>query len=105
MGKHTLRVTIFSRQNCHLCDVVLKMATRLQAEAPFDLTKVDISEDVGLTRDYGDRIPVVLIDGVEACAGKVTEGALRRAIKKARWSRPISRILSRLGLRSSPSRG
>jgi hypothetical protein len=105
MDKHTVQVTVLSRQNCHLCDVVLKIAKRLQAEAPFDLTKVDIGDDVVLTRAYGDRIPVVLIDGVEACAGKVTEGALRRAIKRARWSRPISRILSRLGLGSSPSRG
>src|SRR5512146_2729728 len=35
--------------------------------------------------------------------GENHEGDLRRAIKKARWRRPISRILSRLGY--APKRG
>lgn len=98
-----LDVTIFSRPDCHLCEVVLKIARRLQEEAPFTLTKVDISKDANLTHRYGTKIPVVLIDQIEACAGKVTEGDLRRALKKARWRRPISRILSRLGM--TPTRG
>jgi len=46
---------------------------------------------------------IVLLDEVEHFVGKVTEGELRRAIKKARWRRPISRILSRLGF--APTRG
>jgi len=98
-----LEVTILSRQDCHLCEVAVKIARRLQEETPFSLTKVDIGEDATLTSRYGARIPVVLIDHVEACAGKITEGDLRRALKRARWRRPISRILSRLGL--TPTRG
>lgn len=94
-----LQMTILSRPDCHLCEVVLKMARRLQEETAFDLTKVDISLDAELARLYGTRIPVVLVDHVEACAGKITEGDLRRALKKARWRRPISRILSRLSQR------
>lgn len=98
-----LEITILSRPDCHLCEVVLKIARRLQEEAPFSLTKVDITDDEDLARRYGTRIPVVLIDQVEACASKITEGDLRRALKKARWRRPISRILSRFGL--TPTRG
>ncbi len=98
-----LELTILSRPDCHLCDVVLKIARRLQDDTPFNLTKVDISDDADLVRRYGTRIPVVLIDHHEACAGKITERDLRKALKKARWRRPISRILSRLGL--TPPRG
>jgi len=91
-----LTLTILSRADCHLCHVAVKMARALQSELPFEMTEVDIDGDAGLTARYGERIPVVLIDGVERLAGKITEGELRRAVKRARWRRPISRILSRL---------
>ena len=51
-----------------------------------------------LVAQYGDRVPVVLIDGRESFPAKITGGELRKAIKKARWRNPISRILSRVKL-------
>jgi hypothetical protein len=98
-----IEVTVFSRQDCHLCHVVLKMARRIQAEVPFLLTPVDIAGDPALEARYGARIPVVLIDRMEKLSGRMTERQLRRAIKWARWTRPISRILSRAG--GTPARG
>ena len=91
-----IKVTILSRHECHLCDVVLRIAQQVQTEVPFTLTHMNIDEQADLVTRYGDRVPVVLIDQVEAFAGKVTEGDFRRAVKKARWRQPISRILSRL---------
>ncbi len=96
-------VTIFSRQDCHLCEVVLRMARRIQIDIPFRLEHIDISGDPDLSYRHGTRIPVVLIDRVERFAGQVTERELRAAIKKARWRGPISRILSRF--RSALRRG
>ena len=92
-----IRVTILSRENCHLCDVVYRIATHLQSELHIEASKVSIESDRVLMERYGARVPVILLDEVEQFEGNVTEGALRRAIKKARWRRPISRILSRLG--------
>jgi len=102
MSMH-IRVTILSREDCHLCEVVHRIALRLQSELHIETHKVPIEHDRVLSERYGTRVPVVLLDDVEHLAGKVTEGELRRAIKKARWRRPISRILSRLGF--SPKRG
>ena len=98
-----VHVTILSREECHLCDVVYRIATHLQSEMNITTTKVSIEGNTVLTERYGSRVPVVLLDEIEHVAGKVTEGELRRAIKKARWRRPISRILSRLGC--GPKRG
>jgi Glutaredoxin-like domain (DUF836) len=98
-----VRMTILSRDNCHLCRVIYRIALHLQSEASIEIQKVSIESDMTLMERYGTRVPVVLLDGVEHFAGAVTEGELRRAIKKARWRRPISRILSRLGF--APSRG
>ena len=92
-----VRVTILSRENCHLCKVVYRIALHLQSELNIEMSTVQIEGDKVLTERYGARVPVVLLDEVEHFAGKVTEEELRRAIKKARWRRPISRILSRLG--------
>ena len=98
-----VRVTILSREDCHLCDVVYRIAIQLQSELHIETSKVHIEGDRVLMERYGTRVPVVLLDEVEHFTGKVTEGELRRAIKKARWRRPISRILSRLGF--TPKRG
>ena len=98
-----IRVTILSRENCHLCDVVYRIATHLQSELHIETSKVPIENDQFLMMRYGTRVPVILLDEVEHFAGNVTEGELRRAIKKARWRRSISRILSRLGY--APKRG
>ncbi len=98
-----IRVTVLSRDDCHLCDVVYRIATHLQSELHIETSKVSIENDRVLMERYGARVPVVLLDEVEQFEGNVTEGELRRAIKKARWRRPISRILSRLGY--APKRG
>lgn len=91
-----IQVTILSRHQCELCDVVLNMARRLQATTPFGLNHVNIDADAQLLARYGSRVPVLLIDQVEIGSGAITEAGLRRAIKRARWRKPISRILSRL---------
>jgi hypothetical protein len=73
------------------------MAVRLQLELHIDTKKISIEDDIDLMEHYGARVPVVLLDDIEYFSGHVTERELRRAIKKARWRRPISRILSCLG--------
>ena len=98
-----VRVTILSREDCHLCGVVYRIALHLQSELHIETNKVFIEGDRVLMERYGARVPVVLLDEVEHFTGKVTEVELRRAIKKARWRKPISRILSRLGC--APKRG
>ena len=91
-------VTIYSRSDCHLCQVVHRMAQHLQGELAFQLHYVDVDARPDWVGHFGDRVPVVLIDQREIFSGRVTEGQLRRAIEKARWRNPISRILSRLKL-------
>lgn len=93
-----MRVTIMSRRECHLCHVVARVAAQVQEDLAFQLTIVDVDSEQHLRREYGDRIPVVLLDDREILSGKVTGGELRKAIQRARWRNPISRILSRVKL-------
>lgn len=89
-----MHVTILSRTDCHLCDVVMRIAQQVQSETPFTLTRVNIDEQADLAARYGDRVPVVLIDQVEIFSGKVTEGEFRRAIQKANSKGLLTRLLS-----------
>ena len=91
-------ITIYSRSGCHLCEVVHRIAQRIQQDVPFHLAYVDVESNPMWVERFGHRVPVVLIDQREACAGRITEGRLRQAIEKARRRSPISRILSRLKL-------
>jgi len=77
-----IRVTILSREGCHLCDVIYRIATHLQPELHIEINIVDVDSDSSLAERYGARVPIVLLDEIEHFAGSVTEEELRRAIKK-----------------------
>ena len=97
-------VIIYSRPGCHLCDVVERIARRVQADLPFTLTRMNVDESADLAARYGDRVPVVLIDQVETFAGKVTEGEFRRAIQKASRKGFFSRVLASFRMFKKPVR-
>ena len=89
-----IQVTILSRHQCELCEVVLSTARRLQATMSFGLNLKDIDADAHLLARYGSRVPVVLIDQVEAFSGKVSERELRQAIEKAGQKGSMSKFIS-----------
>jgi len=94
---HDLQITILS---CSLCKAAFELARRLQPTLGFSLEERDISDDDLLRARYGLQIPVLMVNGVEAGWGQITDEMIREAIRKgikgARWRRSISRILSRL---------
>jgi long-chain acyl-CoA synthetase len=74
------RVTLLSRVDCHLCDVARADLRRITAELGVALSEVDVDTDAELRAEYGDRLPVILIDGVEHGYWRVEEERLRRAL-------------------------
>ena len=57
------QVTIYSRQNCHLCEVAKDVVESAKNEAEFDFEVVFIDGDAGLEKEYGEEVPVTLING------------------------------------------
>jgi hypothetical protein len=55
-----MRLTLFQRDDCHLCDLAL--AELAQARVP-DFESVFIDDDAALEMRYGVRIPVLRRDG------------------------------------------
>ena len=69
-------MTLYGKPGCHLCDEAREVVERVRAEHPFDLREVDVSLDPGLNREYGERIPVLSVNGEELFDFFVEEAAL-----------------------------
>jgi glutaredoxin len=69
------RLTLISRNGCHLCEVAEQALDRI---APGQWERIDVESSIELERDYGDRVPVVLLDGEEHGYWRVEEERLLR---------------------------
>jgi uncharacterized membrane protein len=56
-----IEVTLYSRKDCHLCDVAQSYLEELQSYVPHHLTIIDVDSDNKLRNMYGFNVPVVLI--------------------------------------------
>ena len=73
-----MRLTVYVRAACHLCDDMLRALQRYQAQLGFQLQAVDVDADPGLARRYGERIPVLMAGETELCHYFLDETALLR---------------------------
>jgi hypothetical protein len=74
------RVVVLTRQGCHSCEVAEADVRRICAELDVEWATADVDADPELRGEYGDRVPVFLVDGVEHGYWKVEEDRLRRAL-------------------------
>jgi glutaredoxin len=74
------RLTLYTKPDCSLCDSAAAALARVRERAAFELDVVDISRDPRLRASYGERIPVVLVDGELAFEYEVDEQALEHRL-------------------------
>jgi glutaredoxin len=72
------RVQLLTREGCHLCVTAAETLTRIAGEAGLPVELVDVDEDAELRAEYGDRVPVVMLDGREHSYFTVDVVRLRR---------------------------
>jgi len=75
-----VKLTLYGKAGCCLCDEAKAALAEVRQEIPFDLEEVDVSLDPRLNREYGERIPVVDVDGEEAFELGVDAAALRNLL-------------------------
>ncbi len=75
-------VTLITRVGCHLCEDAATVLARLSAELGFRYAEVDVDADPALRDEYGDHVPVILVDGREHGYWRVEEDRLRRALSR-----------------------
>ena len=78
-----IRLTMYSRPGCHLCDdmktVVRRTIDRLP-QGTFEIDEIDISTDPELEARYGVEIPVLLVDGRKVAKYRIREDELARIV-------------------------
>jgi uncharacterized membrane protein len=101
-----IEVTLYSRKDCHLCDVAQKHLEDLQSSIPHHLTIIDVDRDIKLQNLYGFNVPVVLVGPYKLSApiekkdleislmavkhSQEQEAKLDKAIEEGRLQIPVS---------------
>jgi glutaredoxin len=75
-------VTLYGKPGCHLCDEARSVVATVRRERPFELREVDVTTDPSLHKSYGERIPVVEVNGEEAFEYVVEPEELRRMLDR-----------------------
>jgi len=74
------RLTLYGKPGCHLCDDARAAVAEVGTEMELEVEEVDISTDPRLHREYGERIPVLDVDGEEALELGFDAPALRKSL-------------------------
>ncbi|HEX8855605.1 MAG TPA: glutaredoxin family protein [Thermoleophilaceae bacterium] len=75
-------VTLYGKPGCCLCDDAREVVLSVRQSTPFALEEVDVSLDSALHRQYGERIPVVAVDGEELFEYHVDPDALADSVSR-----------------------
>jgi glutaredoxin len=84
------KVLVYSRKDCHLCDVVKETLVRVQRAADFEWREVDIDADPELRLKYNEEVPVVFIDGSKVFKYHMEGADFLRALKAREANREDS---------------
>lgn len=77
-----MRVILLVRVGCHACVVARGEVGRICAELGVPWRTSDVDADPELRAEYGDRVPVILVDGREHSFWTVQEQRLRDALAR-----------------------
>jgi glutaredoxin-like protein DUF836 len=77
-------ITLLSRPGCHLCDEARTVIARVAGDLKVPWTERDVTESPADLREYGEMVPVTLIDGVQHDFWRVDERRLRQALRALR---------------------
>jgi hypothetical protein len=75
-------VTLYGKPGCHLCDEARTLVKQTLARRDIDLHEVDVTLDPVLEHRYGERIPVLAVDGEELFEHFVDPRALAERLDK-----------------------
>jgi glutaredoxin len=75
------RITLLARPGCHLCEDARKVISKVADDLGVAWEERDITQSEADLREYWEKIPVTLVDGVQHDFWRVSEDRLRRALE------------------------
>jgi hypothetical protein len=92
-----MRVDIYSKPKCPLCDKAADVVESVRARIPFELRIISILEDPALFATWRYDIPVVVIDGVPAFKLRVDASELEARLREAQGGTTIAKTAAQDG--------
>jgi glutaredoxin len=75
-----VRVRVFGRPGCHLCDDAVAIVAAVCGEIGVGWDEVDVTSDAALLDRYSEEVPVVVTDGIVLSFWRVDAARLRAAL-------------------------
>lgn len=75
-------VVMYTRQGCHLCEEAWQQLEQARQRYGFALRQVDVDGDSQLVRDFGECVPVVMIDDKVRFRGRINRVLLERLLQR-----------------------
>ena len=82
----SIRIEIYSRPGCHLCDEAKGVIEPFSTLYALELKVTNVDSSPELREAFGTEIPVVLINGKETFRHRVDARVLERKLKEL-WNR------------------
>lgn len=77
-----MKVLLYKKENCHLCDEAEEILGRLKKEKRFFLEKILLEENTDLFDRFGNKVPVVFINDKLVFEFKLDEEAFLRKLSE-----------------------
>ena len=75
-----MKLTVYSRAGCTLCDEMLQELASLPDSDQFAIEVLDVDADAAARSRYGHKIPVLLMSGEMVCHGRLDPEELRKSV-------------------------
>lgn len=79
-----IRLTLYTRPGCHLCDTMKNVVGEVAREEPVTLREVDVTGDAGLERRFGTEVPVLAHGERIVARVRTTRAALLESLRSVR---------------------
>ena len=77
-----MKVTLFTKPGCHLCEAVEQAVALVRRRWAFDLEVRNILDNPADFQKYQHEIPVVLVNGREVARHRMTPDELEAALQR-----------------------
>jgi len=74
------QLSLYTRHGCHLCEDMELAVSELEAELNFVTEIIPIDNNTALEKDYGHRVPVLMIGHNVICEYYLDKVALTQAL-------------------------
>ncbi len=79
-----VRLMLYSRSYCHLCQDMLAALDQMRGEFSFAVTVVDVDSEPAALARYDERVPVLEADGQELCHYFLDDAKVREYLTRFR---------------------